>query len=417
VNLNMHPAYARLVELAARSHQSGRATHGIGQADADLARLYCYGFRPHTIGAFHATRMAVNAQPAGNPLAMACRERALEQLEDLINLAMDPVPDDARAVVSTFHRYDRGVRRAIAALWQDHQACGQDPIARIARRFQQVIEQITASNGIVLTRDTAAPEQASYLVPNLGITIVPLVYGDYHSWNLAWLPQPRADVPRHRHHAGVEIHLGYAPLHGYTILADCKAEVREGYAMPIPPMTDHAYASVSNAVHHVPFIFGSMMAGGWGVFLDVEPRPYKLDELETVPIQSRQMNGTAWLQREIDRAAALPSARRWPIILAGQTHRDHSGGLDLCVARVTAAGLAFPIDLFRIVSIVRGEGLLTIGNNLTARLGPHDHFGIPAGMTATIAQNGPEPMVVLDAIIRPDPSNVPARLRSAQSLA
>ncbi len=30
----------------------------------------------------------------------------------------------------------------------------------------------------------------------------------------------------------------------------------------------------------------------------------------------------------------------------------------------------------------------------------HDHFGIPAGMTARMRQIGPEPRVVLDALIK-----------------
>ena len=31
----------------------------------------------------------------------------------------------------------------------------------------------------------------------------------------------------------------------------------------------------------------------------------------------------------------------------------------------------------------------------------HDHFGIPAGLAATITQTSTEPLVLLDAIIRP----------------
>lgn len=137
---------------------------------------------------------------------------------------------------------------------------------RIASRFREVMEGISGSNGIVLTRDTEALEQASFVVPNLGITIVPLVYGDDHSWNLAYLPGQRSDVPCHRHQEGVEIHLGYSPIHGETILGDYRAEVTEAYAMPIPPMTVHGYVNRGGREHHVPFIYGSLKAGGWGSF-------------------------------------------------------------------------------------------------------------------------------------------------------
>ena len=54
---------------------------------------------------------------------------------------------------------------------------------------------------------------------------MPLVYGDYHSWNLAYLDEERLNVPFHLHKEGVEIHLGYSPMHGYTIHGECYAEV------------------------------------------------------------------------------------------------------------------------------------------------------------------------------------------------
>jgi len=82
---------------------------------------------------------------------------------------------------------------------------------RIRDLFVRHMEAITTGNGIHLTQDTGAPEQGSFVVPNLGITIVPLVYGDHHSWNLAWLGSERSDVPYHLYHLhseGVEIHFG-----------------------------------------------------------------------------------------------------------------------------------------------------------------------------------------------------------------
>ena len=130
-------------------------------------------------------------------------------LTDLANQGMDPVGDDFRALVSTFNRYDCNVRRVIEALEKSQHESGDESIRRISGRFREIMEEISAGNGIHLTQDTHVPEQASFVVPNLGITIVPLVYGDHHSWNLAWLGGPRSDVPFHRHHEGVEIHLGY----------------------------------------------------------------------------------------------------------------------------------------------------------------------------------------------------------------
>jgi hypothetical protein len=32
---------------------------------------------------------------------------------------------------------------------------------------------------------------------------------------------------------------------------------------------------------------------------------------------------------------------------------------------------------------------------------PHDHFGIPAGVTATIRESAGEPLVLLDAVLKP----------------
>ena len=52
------------------------------------------------------------------------------------------------------------------------------------KAFVASIGAITGGGGICLTQDTHAPELGSFIVPNLGITIVPIVYGDHHSWKL-----------------------------------------------------------------------------------------------------------------------------------------------------------------------------------------------------------------------------------------
>src|SRR5579872_2062185 len=290
--LRMHPNYERLADMACSSHARGRAPSGIDERDITLARLYDYAFRGQVIGAFHATREALAAIPASDRLAAAHLSRAAELLPDLANRSMDSVGEDARALISTFHHYSTHVARTVSALDASCELLPSPALARVRDLFIGHMESISAGNGIHLTCDTGAPEQASFVVPSLGITIVPLVYGDHHSWNLAWLDGERSDVPYHLHREGVEIHLGYNPMHGYTVLGNAKAELTEGYAMPIPPNTRHGYTNIGNQRHNVPFIFGSLSCGGWGVFLDVEPQPIELDRLETTSVLSNRLNNT-----------------------------------------------------------------------------------------------------------------------------
>ncbi len=398
--MQWHPNYQRLAELAGESHDQGRAPAGIGEREIALARLYCHAFRGHVIGAFHATRRALTESQSYAPLAQAHRQRAEESLADLANRAMDSVGHDMRALISTFHHYSTHVARTADAL---DRACEQDPseaLRTIRDRFVQHMEAITSENGIHLTQDNHAPAQASFVVPSLGITIVPLVYGDHHSWNLAWLDGERSDVPYHRHQAGVEIHLGYGPLHGYTVLGDCRAEVSDGYAMPIPPNVRHGYTNDSPLPHHVPFIFGSLTRGGWGVFLDVEPQPLPLERLELVPLLNQRLNGSIHLEREIDLAAAKVTSVRYPLIPARLTDQNGTGGLELSVARIAARGLELRNTRFCAVSVVRGMGIVTIAGEERA-VARHDHFGVPAGIAARLRPAGPEPFVTLDTVLKP----------------
>lgn len=399
MHLPMHTRYGELVEKARASHEQGRRSDLIGPDDIALARLYCYGLRTHTIGAFHATALAVKALQPQDPVSQAHLQRVSEQLEDLANLGMEPVPDDYRVVIATLYRYHRGVHRVIDALEQAHRAAGTEQLDKIRNRFGQLMGEITSSEGLYLVPDNEAPELASFEVPNLGITIVPLVYGDHHSWNLAHLSQEHLDVPMHWHRSGVEIHLGYEPLEGYMILGDCKAPVKEGYAMPIPPTTRHGWVNRSDTVHHVPFIFGSLIQAGWGIFFDVEPRPLELEALQTVGRTDWQMGASVFLNREIAAMQKLIASRRRVLIPAGAMDRNGSGGLELAASRVNESGLTLPVDGFRIVSVASGQGLAQIGP-VECRVRAHDHFGVPAGMTASLQQDGDEPMVVLDALIK-----------------
>jgi hypothetical protein len=397
--LRMHANYERLADLTCASHERGRASSGISDRDITLARLYSHALRIHVIGAFHATRTALRNVLVSNPLAQVQLLRADELLADLANRAMDSVGHDVRALISTFHHYCTHVARTVDAL---DGACAVAPsseLARVRDRFVAHMEAITAGNGIHLTQDTGAPEQGSFVVPSLGITIVPLVYGDHHSWNLAWLDGERSDVPYHLHREGVEIHLGYNPLHGYTVLGDAKAELTEAYAMPIPPDTRHGYTNIGSRTHHVPFIFGSLTCGGWGVFLDVEPQPKELDQLKTVPVLSHSLNGTVLLEREIEKAAQKFACVRYAIIPAEATDRDGTGGLELSIARVTSHGLELRPDRFCAVSVVHGHGIVRMAGE-ERTFSPHDHFGIPADVAATIHQAESEPLVLLDAMLR-----------------
>lgn len=395
-----HATYVALAEKVAACHERGRDPSGLTESDISVARLYSYGFRLHTIGAYHATRVALLARPPSNVLAVSHRTRAAELLEDLANQAMEPVPDDFRAALSTFHRYHRGVERTLAALGADSEASRDGEIIAIRDRFAAAVEAIVSHNGIHLTRDDAPQPQASFVVPNLGITIAPLVYGEHHSWNIAWLDPAQSNVPAHQHHRGVEIHLGYSPMKGYTILGDCATEVTEGYAMPIPPMTRHGYTNVGPMGHHVPFIFGSLHHGGWGVFLDVEAKPTKLSDLRIVPRDAAAFRQTIFLEREIAAAARAPAGTRRVLIPAAVTDRDNSGGLELSVSKVGQRPMEIRArDGFLAVSVVRGSGSVTMAGS-KREISVHDHFGIPAGMTATLQQSGAEPMVILDTAIK-----------------
>lgn len=401
--LSAHTNYTLLIEKAKASHAQGRSPRGISDEEIALARLYCYAFRRHTIGAFHATCDRLEQQvESSNEVARVHRQNATAILTDLANQSMDPVPENFRALISTFYRYDTLIHRVIEALCEDAAASGNIEVEQLAERFIEVMNAIRNCNGIELTRDNEVPEQASFIVPNLGITIAPLVYGDYHSWNLAWLGDvERCDVPTHLHHEGVEIHLGYNPMRGKTILGDSYALLEEGYAMPIPPETRHGYVNDSPHMHNVPFIFGSLKHGGWGVFLDVEPRPFNFKEMNEVRVQSRQMNQTIFLEREIEKAAQRHGNCHYRIIPASATSRDGVGGLELCVGRTGTGGMKLKEKHFNAFSIVRGSGIIKMAG-IEQAVEAHDHFGVPAGIEATLKAIGKEPLIFLDCQIKPD---------------
>ena len=386
-----HENYRAVWKAAEQSHQNGRKLDGVTEEIILLARLYSYGLRGHIIGSFHATALALEKFQK-NPAYVT---NAVNTLRSLAALSLEPIAQDFRSVLTTFYRYDRGLRQAalvLAALT----GCGDDGASEVEKLFLAAITRITGSSGIAITRDDEIPEQASFIVPSLGITIVPLVYGDQHSWNMAFLSGSHLDVPRHRHHEGAEIHLGMGALLGDTCLGPCRAEVTEGYAMPIPAGTPHGFINRAGHDHRLPFIFGSKRLGGWGVFPDVEPQPIATVDLTAVSRESKELNGTVYLDREITAMALETGTKRRSLISPERTFTPQSGGLALSIARVERDPLVSQSDHFRTVGAMRGRGRVKIGS-AEAELEPHAHFGIPAGARATITAHPGEPLVLLDA--------------------
>ena len=59
------------------------------------------------------------------------------------------------------------------------------------------------------------------------------------------------------------------------------------------------------------------------------------------------------------------------------------GGLELSIARITERGMELHPERFCTVSVVRGRGLLAMAGE-QIEITAHDHFGIPAGLAATM---------------------------------
>ena len=395
--LKLHDNYQSVQKAATESHQNQRKIEGVSDEIILLARLYAYGFRGQIIGTFHGTAQALekltNAATASDEL-----RKVTEELCALGALSVELVPTDYRAVLVNFHRYDRGIARVLENLTFAAKKISSGELRAIQANFIKAVERVTASSGIVITRDDEIPEQASFVVPSLGITIIPLVYGDQHSWNMAFLSGENLDVPRHLHREGIEIHLGMGLLHGETCLGGYRAEVTEGYAMPIPPGTPHGYINRARHEHRLPFIFGSRRLGGWGIIPDVNPQPIEAVELKSVSVEAKEMNGTVMLDREIAAAAKSTGNTRRALISGERTFSPLAGGISLSISRIAGGEMIFGPAQYQIVSVVRGQGKVTIGS-VEAELSPHAYFGIPAGARASITAQGPEPLILLDAVL------------------
>jgi hypothetical protein len=273
VSLRVSSVYADLLDKARWSHAHGRSVSHIESTDIDAARLFSYGYRIQTIGAFHATRAVIEAVETDR--AVPDLELCLRQARTLLLYAeakaMDPVPDDVRAVICTLYFYDFWVNETVCLLETAYARRADSKLESILRHFIDNLEPVTNSNGMYVTSDIDLPPQGSFRVPKLEIFIRPIIYGDHHSWNAAHLAADQFGVSVHRHRRGAEIHLGFREVEGERLLDRSSASVREGYAMPIPPESEHGFHNTSGRDHIVPFIFGSKQLGGWGVFFDVEP--------------------------------------------------------------------------------------------------------------------------------------------------
>jgi mannose-6-phosphate isomerase-like protein (cupin superfamily) len=401
MNLPASEPYAQLLDKARWSHANGRNVFHILQTDVDAARLFSYGYRSQAIGTFHATRVAIEAAESGvtGPYVKTCLLQARILLDQLEAKAGEIVPRDFRALISTLYYYDQWVNQVAEVLEKPSERGTNSRLEIIRQRFVQNVATISSGNGIYVARDLVLPEQGAFIVPNLGISIVPVIYGDYHSWNAAFLTADQVGVSVHRHHKGAEIHLGFSPVKGRTILGNIFAEVSEGYAMAIPPMTDHGFFNTSGHDHIVPFVFGSLTMTGWGIFFDVEPRSNTGVERREHPLESPAMNHSIFLERAIHRARTQTTVSREVLIPAERAGSQEIGGLELAINRVHGeTGLSS--DHYRIVSVRSGKGRVRIGAAQT-EVTEHDHFGVPAGLACTLTQLGDDPLVFLDAMILP----------------
>ena len=397
----MHELYRESIEKAVWSHENHRSVFHIKEEDVITARLYAYAYRAQTIGAFHGCREALRGTPGVAAPDYHHGQEALRLLQELQDLGTLEVPEDFRALIFMLYYYDHKVKQVVAQLKGLAHETESEEIERIKAHFERNLSRITESNGIFVARDDVLPDQGSFIVPNLGITIVPLIYGDHHSWNSSHLPGRCIGVTNHRHHQGIEIHLGYSPMHGITMLDGYRTEIREGYAMPIPVMSDHGLDNLSEDEHWVPFIFGSKTLSGWGVFFDVEPRPVNAADLREVPLESNEMRNSVYIERAIEEKATAAGTEREIVIPASATASGKVGALELGIARVDDSGFTLTGDTYKILSVVRGKGSIEIGGRRQT-LNEHDHVGIPAKVDSSIDRQGEEALVILDAVILDD---------------
>jgi hypothetical protein len=399
--LHVSDSYAHLIDKAKWSHAHGRNVSHIVQADIDAARLFSYGYRSQAIGAFHATRAAIEMERSSGiePYVGEHLHEAHLLLKQLEAKAIDPILHDHRALISTLHSYDLWTN-SVEELLRKSESHAR--LVSIRQRFLDKIQRVTGGNGIYIANDFELPKQGVFVVPDLNISIAPIIYGDYHSWNAAFLVAGQPGVSVHRHREGAEIHLGYSPVKGRTVLGSSFSEVEEGYVMPIPPMTDHGFLNASEHGHVVPFVFGSLKRGGWGIYFDVEPRPGEEAKRERQPLESQAMNQSVFLERAIQQSKGGIGYLREVLVPARRAGSPETGGLELALTRMYRDAIKLDSLHYRIVSVRSGKGRIRMGN-VEAGVSEHDHFGIPPGMDCIFTPGTADPLIFLDAMILPIP--------------
>src|SRR5258707_11272452 len=95
MSLPASESYAQLLDKARWSHANGRNVFNILQTDVDAARLFSYGYRSQSIGTFHATRVAIDAEENGTagPYVKTCLLQARILLDQLEAKAANPYPE------------------------------------------------------------------------------------------------------------------------------------------------------------------------------------------------------------------------------------------------------------------------------------------------------------------------------------
>jgi hypothetical protein len=392
--------YLRLREKVLWSHERGRYIFHLDADDIARARLYCYAYRSQTIGLFHRCRevaqQQLTAQNGLSDLWHTCLQLAI----CLQSLGAAGVPPDARAAIVHFYLYDHLAQQLLDVLGKLSERTGSaSPAGSLEEALRRYFNKLQQSDGFWTSRDDPVDEHSRFQVPNLSVEIAPLVYLEHVSLNVARVGPDSVGRTVHRHRAGVEIHLGFSPLRGSTILGECQALVDEGYAMPIPAGVFHGFDNTSGREHWLPFIFGSRALSGWGIFFDVEPRPSPV-ALRTVPLESKPLGPSLYLERALEELAMNPTAKRRIFIPAERTASPGVGALELGATASRSEPVSFVPSEDQILSFRSGQATVRVGP-AEGRIGPHDHVGAPKGLPVFICPDPGELVVWLDVCCLP----------------
>ncbi|HSS97749.1 MAG TPA: hypothetical protein VLK33_12000, partial [Terriglobales bacterium] len=102
----------------------------------------------------------------------------------------------------------------------------------------------------------------------------------------------------------------------------------------------------------------------------------------------------------IHRISATKTITHEVLIPAWRAGSPEIGGLELSVNAIPSGEVSLTSEHYRIVSVRSGKGRVTI-NGWAAEVGPHDHFGVPAGLSCDLTATGADSLVYLDVMILP----------------